>query len=128
MYPSRWFQPSPPSALLPPPSQSHQLPRGHGEADGQARVADKGLQTVRSHSEQLVPHPKAMAAASGRPYRHLRCHTRKDEEARRIAQRDGIDNGLVCVFSALGMSPTFKIAYDQTRPRIQFARRKCLCL
>jgi hypothetical protein len=83
---------------------------------------------VQSHSDRLVQHAKDTAASAGRPYQYLSRHVRKDDEARRIADRDGIGKGLVCVFSALEMCPTFKIAYGKDRPRIQFTRRKCLCL
>jgi hypothetical protein len=83
---------------------------------------------VQSHSDQLVYHAKTTAAKAGRPYQYLRRHMRKDEEARRIAERDDIRKGLVCVFSELETCPTFKIAYAKGRPCIQFTRRKCLCL
>jgi hypothetical protein len=104
-------------------------------AEGMEKLmARKGLlikdfkRFVQSHSDQLVQHAKDSAAAARRPYQYLRRHIRKDEEAGRIAEADGITRGLICVFSELEMCPTFKIAYGKDRPQIQFTRRKCLCL
>jgi len=91
------------------------------------RIKDFG-RFVRIQSDQLVLHAKMTASKAQRPYRYLPGKIRKDDEARRIAQQLGITQGLICVFSELETCPTFKIAYGQGRPRIQFARRQCLCL
>ncbi|MEO5367650.1 MAG: hypothetical protein H7831_15100 [Magnetococcus sp. WYHC-3] len=91
------------------------------------RIADFG-RFAQTLSERLVLHAKSVAAKHRRPYQYLPRRIRKDDEARKVAERDGIRNGLVCVFAELECCPTFKIAYGQNRPHIQFARRKCLCL
>ena len=83
---------------------------------------------VQTHSDQLILLAKDRARRGGRPYQYLVRPIRKEDEARRIAERDGIRQGLVCVFSELETCPSFKIAYASERPRIQAARRKCLCL
>lgn len=83
---------------------------------------------VQIHSDRLVQHAKAMAANEKRSYQYLRRKIRKDEQARRIAERDGIHQGLICIFSELETCPSFKVAYADGRPRIQAAYRKCLCL
>jgi hypothetical protein len=83
---------------------------------------------VQTHSDQLILRAKGEAARVRRPYQYLARKVRKDEEARRIAERDGIAKGLVCVFSELETCPSFKIAYGKDRPRIQSAPRKCLCV
>lgn len=83
---------------------------------------------VQTHSDRLVQHAKRMAATQGRPYQYLPRQIRKDKEARRIAERDGIRQGLICIFSELESCLSFKVAYAQDRPRLQAARRKCLCL
>ena len=45
---------------------------------------------------------EAVARAAGRPLRHLASPSTNEEElARSIAQRDGVAQGLVCVFSAV---------------------------
>ncbi len=109
--------------------------RGISYAEGMVRLmASKGLlikefkRFVQSHSDRIVQHAKTTAAKAGRPYEYLRRRVRKDDEARSIAQRDGIRKGLICVFSALETCPSFKIVYGKDRPRLVCARRKCLCL
>lgn len=83
---------------------------------------------AQTQSDRLVLHAKAVAAKAKRPYRYLPSKIRKDDDARRVAEQLGITRGLVCVFSELETCPAFKIAYAEGRPRIRFARRKCLCL
>jgi hypothetical protein len=83
---------------------------------------------VQGHSDQLIQRAKDEAAKRHRPYQYLPRRIRKDDEARRIAERDNITKGLVCVFSELESCPSFKIAYAQGRPRIQAASRKCVCV
>jgi hypothetical protein len=83
---------------------------------------------VQMHSDRLIMKAKSTAARRQRPYQYLPRRIRKDDEARRIAVRDGLTNGLVCVFSELESCPSFKIAYAQGRPRIQAASRKCVCV
>jgi hypothetical protein len=83
---------------------------------------------VQTHSDRLVLHAKATAAKHHRPYRFLRRHLRKDEEAARIAAELRITKGLVCIFSELECCPSFKLAWGEGRPRLAPTRRKCLCL
>jgi len=83
---------------------------------------------VQTQSDLLIVRAKGQAARYRRPYQYLAHRVRKDDEARRIAERDGITKGLICVFSELETCPSFKIAYAQGRPRIQAAPRKCLCM
>lgn len=91
------------------------------------RIKDFG-RFVQAQSDQLIEKTKDRARRGGRPYEYLRHRIRKDDEARRIDARDDITEGLVCVFSELENCPSFKIAYGLERPRIQAARRKCLCV
>ena len=83
---------------------------------------------VQTHSDHLVEHAKAVAAKQARPYEYLPRRIRKDEKASRIAERDKITKGLICVFSELESCPSFKIAFAKHRPCIVAARRKSLCL
>ena|SRR5438093_4363061 len=53
------------------------------------------------NSERLNHHPRAMAKTHGRPFRYLASNIDKDRTARQLAQRDGIEHGLVCIFSIL---------------------------
>jgi len=83
---------------------------------------------VTKHSERIKQHAKAMAEKSGRPYIHINGPVRKEEQARQIAARDGISQGLICVIAAVEACQSFKLAYGKNRPRLVSSRRKCLCL
>jgi hypothetical protein len=83
---------------------------------------------VTMHSERIKQHARAMAEDSGRPYIHLNGALRKEEKARKIADSDGITQGLVCILAAVEACQSFKFAFGKKRPRLLSARRKCLCL
>ena len=64
---------------------------------------------VSTHSETIKAHAEAMANRYRRPFIYLDNNaTRKEDEARRLAQRDGITRGLVCVFRAVEGCQSFK--------------------
>jgi hypothetical protein len=83
---------------------------------------------VLKQSERLKQHGRGIAEATGRPYIHLSRGERKEEEARSIAKRDNITQGLICVFTAVEACQSFKMVPGEKRPRLINARRKCLCL
>jgi hypothetical protein len=91
---------------------------------------------VLSKSSQVIEAGKALAASSGRPFEYLEesCTRRsgdpKGEKALAIARRDGIDRGLICVFSTLEPCLTFqgKFSCRFNRPELVHRRRKCLHL
>ena len=76
----------------------------------------------------MKDHALAMATKHQRPYVYLHSKIQKDEEARKIAQRDGITEGLVCIFSRVEPCRTFSFRFEKGRPFVQSARRKCLHL
>ena len=84
------------------------------------------------NSERVKNHAIAMAKKQGRPFQYLTSNIRKDETARELAQRDGIEHGLVCIFSILEPCRTFSFLFKNARPDqrpfVQSARRKCLHL
>ena len=59
---------------------------------------------VLRQSELVKDHARAMAQRHGRPFEPIHPRERKEDRARRIAQRDGITSGLVCVFTAVEAS------------------------
>lgn len=91
---------------------------------------------VEEKSEAILSHAKAMAHRQGRPYEYLmEACTRasgdpKQEKAKEIAVRDGIQKGLICVFSTLEPCRSFHAVYSQKlgHPEIVSRRRKCLHL
>ena len=83
---------------------------------------------VTTHSKTINAHAEAVATRYERPFLYLDRNTiRKEDEARRIAQRDGITRGLICVFRALEGCQSFKLVPGEGRPRLRNAQRKCLC-
>ena len=83
---------------------------------------------VIKHSASLTQHAKTVAAKAARPYIFLRKPVRKEKLARKIACKDSITSGLVCVLSAVEGCQSFKLAYGKGRPKIISTTRKCLCL
>jgi hypothetical protein len=78
------------------------------------------------NAERINRHSKAMAAEHGRPFQYLSAPTRKEELARKMAEDEGIQRGLICVFSVLEPCRTFSFRYEKGRPRVRGARRKFL--
>ena len=80
---------------------------------------------VRTSSDGIVAHGKKIAEKSGRPYEYQdRVVRGKDNLARQIAERDGITEGLVCVFSTVELATCFTLVRGRIAPRA----RKCLHL
>jgi hypothetical protein len=78
-----------------------------------------------NQAERVKKHALAMAAAAQRPHQYLTGPCRKEELARQIAERDGITEGLVCVFSLLEPCRTFSLAWKDAHPYVKPAWRKC---
>ena len=56
-------------------------------------------------AERIKKHAGVMASRSWAPYQYLSEPARKEDLARKIAERDGISEGLVCVFSVVRAVP-----------------------
>ncbi len=82
---------------------------------------------VIEQAERLKTHARRMADAAGRPCEYLPGASDKDELARAMAKRDGIEQGLVCIYSVVEPCRTFSLRWQQ-RHYVQFAKRKCLFL
>jgi hypothetical protein len=87
-----------------------------------------------SETEAVVQHAKTSAEQAGRPYLYLAsAHTHasgqsKEAMARSIAERDGIDEGLVCIFSVLEPCSSFAVAGNHRSKRLEVVRRNRRCL
>jgi hypothetical protein len=79
-------------------------------------------------AERIKKHAGIMASQAGRPYQYLSEPTRKEDLARKIAERDGIEEGFVCVFSVLEPCRTFSVVLKENKSWIAPAKRKCLQL
>jgi hypothetical protein len=80
------------------------------------------------HSNRVKSHAQAWAEREGRPFEYLTKRVPMERRARELAGRDRIEQGLVCVFSALEPCRTFSFRFHRGRPFVQAARRKCLFL
>ena len=82
-------------------------------------------------SEQLKTASLEMALSSGRPVKYLASPgVCKEDVARQIARRDGIDRGLICVLTAVEPCRSFQIRRDREHKRLVLEPgwRKCLHL
>src|SRR3989449_3028342 len=75
---------------------------------------------------RLKEHAQAVAQQAGRPYQYLNRPVRKEDLARQIAERDGVQRGLICVFGSVEPVQAFRLAYGEGRPRLASDWRKCL--
>lgn len=89
----------------------------------------KDFKTVAPRlAEQLKQHAQQTAHAAGRPYIYLDRHLRKEDLVSKIADDNGVTRGLICVLAAVESCTSFKLVYGQGKPRLERARRKCLCV
>lgn len=98
---------------------------------GAAGVKYKDFATfAEGLSQRLKEHAEAMAKAAGRPFEYLHSSSQsKEERARQIAGRDGIEQGLVCVLRCVEPCMSFGIRRnEQGRFRFVAQERKCLHL
>ncbi len=83
---------------------------------------------VSVHSERIRKHAEEVAEKTGRPYVYLIGNgIRKEDRVRRIAENDGVTEGLICILRAVEPCQSFKVVPGQGRPRLVNAQRKCLC-
>jgi hypothetical protein len=84
-------------------------------------------QFVMKQSECIKSHAEAVAARHDRPFLYLNGRIRKEELVRKLAEQDGITQGLVCVLRAVEPCQSFKMIPGEGRPQLVNAPRKCLC-
>ena len=77
---------------------------------------------------RLKAHAQALAQKAGRPYRHLPQPDQMEQQARELAERDNIQAGLICVFTAMERCQTFRIRYGEQGPRLGPDVRVCLVI
>lgn len=83
---------------------------------------------TQRQSERLKAHALEMARKAGRPYEWLSSPVRKETLAQGIAERDGIAEGLVCVFALLESAQSYAMRGGRGRPRLVPTQPRCLCL
>ena len=77
------------------------------------------------HADRVKQHGVDLAKREGRPFQYLQEKVKKDELARQIAERDRIEDGLVCVLSVLEPCRTFSFRTEKGKPFVASAHRKC---
>ena len=86
---------------------------------------------VISLSQRLVEHAKELTSKMGRPYVYLpSSKASKEELALQIVERDGIKQGLICVFACVEPCQSFDLKKDRVSKHLQLVskQRKCLHL
>jgi len=81
-------------------------------------------------AERIKAHVKGRVLAAGAPYRHLPTKEPMEEQARRLAQEQGIRAGIVCGFSQLEVCGTFRLEWSDQLRRLHLRKdfRKCTVL
>ncbi len=90
---------------------------------------------VKQMTDQLKGEAVSLCEQSGRPYRYLpeaatrsRSGTSKQELARAIAERDGVEKGLICVLATVEPCVSFDVVGNAARQRLEIVRRPRKCL
>lgn len=83
---------------------------------------------TKAQTETLKLHAQQMAQKANRPYEYLNRYVRKEEYVRKIAKRDGIQEGLICVLAVNEENHAFALRYGEGRPRLKKNSPRCLTL
>jgi hypothetical protein len=89
---------------------------------------------VTRMSAGLKAHAIESAARAGRPYEYLgKAHTKrqgtsKEDLARQIAERDGVNEGLVCILATVEACMSFDLFKNKGTHRLEIVRRTRACL
>jgi hypothetical protein len=84
---------------------------------------------VQKATDAVKRNARRMAEDAGRPYEYFRNTVKKkDELAKRIAEEDGVTEGLICVFATMEMRSSFEVRPNHKTHRLDVVRapRKCL--
>ncbi len=93
-------------------------------AEGWQRFKDMGPY----FAERIKAHAQRLAAQAGRRFQHLPTAERMEDNARLLAAKEGIAEGLVCVYSTLETCRTFRVRYGECGPDLGPDLRRCLVL
>ena len=93
----------------------------------QVRLTDFAAHALKL-TEQLKDASLSLARQSGRPVQDLTSAASKEDIARRIAAADHIDEGLICVLTAVEPCWSFEIVRDRSSKRIEAEPRYRKCL
>ncbi len=84
---------------------------------------------VLKATAQVRAHALKMATEAHRPYIHLNYVLKgKDDLAKKIAERDGITEGLICVLSTMEVGWSFDVKGNHQTHKLEIVRRPRKCL
>ena len=83
---------------------------------------------TKFQTERLRAQAQKLAEKAQRPYEYLNGYVRKEEYVRKIAKRDGITEGLICVLARNEENHSFALRYGEKRPRLKKNKPRCLTL
>ncbi len=84
---------------------------------------------VQERTRELKAHIEGLAEQGGRPVQYLASPKESKEDlARAIAERDGITEGLVCIFSTLETCMSFEVRGNRQTCKLEVVRRQRKCL
>ncbi len=90
--------------------------------------ATQEIPTIVEMTERLIAASLAAAEESARPIQYLpSAQTRKEDLARDIAQRDGIQEGLICVLTCVEPCKTYEIHRNRQEKLLQLRLRLRKC-
>jgi hypothetical protein len=92
--------------------------------EGWQRFKDMGP----NFAEWLKAHAQGVAEGAGRPFEHLSTSQRMEQNARVMAEKEQIREGLVCVYSTMETCRTFRVGYGDGRPVVKTDLRRSLVL
>ena len=79
-------------------------------------------------TNRLLAHAEAVAAEAGRPCQYLASPSaRKEQIARRIAARDGVTEGLICLLSCVEVCKSICVVGNRKQRRLQLVSRTRKC-
>ena len=107
-------------------------PQGMGAFIGSLKVMYKDYgRFAQELSSRLKAHAQELARREGRPFRYVASPSASKERiARRIAEEDRVEEGLVCVLSCVEPCRTISVRRDGRTRRLELAcqERRCLHL
>ena len=89
---------------------------------------------VEATTQEMKARAQDIASEAGRPYLYLEPATTKasgqskEDLARSIAERDGVSEGLVCVFSVLEPCTSLGVQGNRQSQKLEVVRRRRKCL
>ena len=90
-------------------------------------MKDFGNYVIRL-SQRLVEHAKQLASEANRPYEYLpSAKESKEELALEIAKRDGIKQGLICVFACVEPCQSFDLRKDRASGHLKLMSKERKC-